>query len=235
LKYLAGGHLGHGYATTVHKSQGATYDRAFVLASESLTREAGYVAMSRARRSSELFVLSAAFEHGHGPDALIEEPLARTAARLATSRAKHLASSHASAELESGKESPRPELREMQRESDHGDREAPAALETPIPRTRDSEFWANDASAVAQPDYVVDALGSRPMFVDEQNRYDRAASAISEYRSHYSVEGDDPLGDRPFEAFARLAYDDVAGQIRSYKQCRWRELEPQTLEIGLEL
>ena len=42
------GHLSHGYATTVHKAQGATYDRAFVLATDSLTREVGYVAMSRA-------------------------------------------------------------------------------------------------------------------------------------------------------------------------------------------
>jgi hypothetical protein len=73
------------------------------------------------------------------------------------------------------------------------------------------------------------------MFVDEQDRYDQVAGAISEYRAQYSVEGDDPLGDRPFGAFARLAYDDVAGQIRSYEHCRWRELEPQTLDVGLEL
>jgi ATP-dependent exoDNAse (exonuclease V) alpha subunit len=28
--YLVDGHVGHSYATTVHKAQGATYDRAFV-------------------------------------------------------------------------------------------------------------------------------------------------------------------------------------------------------------
>ena len=63
-RYVEAGHLAHGYATTVHKAQGATYDRAFVLATDSLTREAGYVAMSRARAGTELFVISGAFEDG---------------------------------------------------------------------------------------------------------------------------------------------------------------------------
>ena len=39
--------LAHGYACTVHKSQGETVDRAFVLGGDALYREAGYVAMSR--------------------------------------------------------------------------------------------------------------------------------------------------------------------------------------------
>ena len=235
LKYLASGHLGHGYATTVHKSQGATYDRAFVLASESLTREAGYVAMSRARRSSELFVLSAAFEHGHGPDVVPDEPLARTAARLATSRAKYLASSHLSAELDTDSEPRRPELKEMHRESEQEEMGPLTAPKAPVLRAEASDFWATDASAVAPPDHLVAALGPRPMFTDEQEPYDKVAAAISDYRTNYSVEGDDPLGARPFESSARLAYDDVAGQIRSFEHCRWLEFEPLTLDLGLEL
>ena len=41
-------HLDHAYALTVHRAQGATYDRAHVLAAGG-GRELGYVAMSRAR------------------------------------------------------------------------------------------------------------------------------------------------------------------------------------------
>lgn len=55
--YLAAGHLDHGYATTVHKAQGATFDEAFVLGSDQLYREAGYVALSRGRDSNRLYIV----------------------------------------------------------------------------------------------------------------------------------------------------------------------------------
>ena len=105
-RYIESGHLAHGYATTVHKAQGATYDRAFVLATDSLTREAGYVAMSRARSGTELFVISGAFEDGPGADMGKDEPMARTAARLAISRAKSMASEHLTGGLPANGRSP---------------------------------------------------------------------------------------------------------------------------------
>ncbi|TWB45566.1 plasmid mobilization system relaxase [Rhizobium sp. ERR 922] len=45
----------HGYATTIHKSQGATIDRAFVMASASMDRHLTYVAMTRHRDSVKLY------------------------------------------------------------------------------------------------------------------------------------------------------------------------------------
>jgi Ti-type conjugative transfer relaxase TraA len=46
--------LDHGYATTIHKSQGVTVDRAHVLASGYLDRHATYVALSRHRQAVTL-------------------------------------------------------------------------------------------------------------------------------------------------------------------------------------
>jgi hypothetical protein len=44
----------HGYAATIHKSQGATVDRTYVLATPGLDRHAAYVALSRHRESVQL-------------------------------------------------------------------------------------------------------------------------------------------------------------------------------------
>lgn len=44
----------HGYATTIHKTQGATVDRAFVLASGTMDRHLTYVAMTRHRNGVQL-------------------------------------------------------------------------------------------------------------------------------------------------------------------------------------
>ena len=45
----------HGYAYTVHKTQGVTVDRAFVLATPFMDRHSAYVAMSRHRERSDLY------------------------------------------------------------------------------------------------------------------------------------------------------------------------------------
>ena len=75
------GHLDHGYAMSVHKSQGVTADNVTVLISESMTdQEWSYVAMSRHRRRLRVFV----------PEGL-DEVLAQSMGR---SRQKGLASDY---------------------------------------------------------------------------------------------------------------------------------------------
>ncbi|GLU26057.1 Ti-type conjugative transfer relaxase TraA [Brucella sp. NBRC 12950] len=55
----------HGYATTIHKNQGATVDRSFVLASATMDRHLTYVAMTRHREDVKLYAALDAF---HRPD-----------------------------------------------------------------------------------------------------------------------------------------------------------------------
>ncbi|RMC62524.1 Ti-type conjugative transfer relaxase TraA [Sinorhizobium meliloti] len=47
--------IDHGYATTIHKNQGATVDRAYVLASGTMDRHLTYVAMTRHRDGAQLY------------------------------------------------------------------------------------------------------------------------------------------------------------------------------------
>ncbi len=54
--YATEGHLAHGYAMTVHKAQGATYDHCLVLGSDQFTTEAAYTAMSRGRIDNTLYL-----------------------------------------------------------------------------------------------------------------------------------------------------------------------------------
>jgi hypothetical protein len=54
-------HLDHGYAATVHKAQGTTVDRTFVLGTDHFDRHATYVALSRHRDSAAVFYGEADF------------------------------------------------------------------------------------------------------------------------------------------------------------------------------
>src|SRR3546814_13808282 len=47
-------HVDHGYAATIHKSQGVTVDRAHVLATHGMDRHSAYVALSRHRDGVQL-------------------------------------------------------------------------------------------------------------------------------------------------------------------------------------
>lgn len=57
--------IDHGYATTIHKNQGATVDRSFVLASGTMDRHLTYVAMTRHRDGAQLYAGQDEFADRH--------------------------------------------------------------------------------------------------------------------------------------------------------------------------
>jgi hypothetical protein len=91
--YLEAGHVRHAYALTGHAGQGVTVDRAFVLGSgETRLQEWGYVALSRAREATRLYVTGSPVEresHFHELDD--RDPVARLACALEESAVERLA------------------------------------------------------------------------------------------------------------------------------------------------
>jgi hypothetical protein len=60
-------HLDHAYATTIHKAQGATYDRVLMLGDARLYRQAGYTGLSRGRDRNDVYLV-VDDDREHDPD-----------------------------------------------------------------------------------------------------------------------------------------------------------------------
>jgi ATP-dependent exoDNAse (exonuclease V) alpha subunit len=91
--YVEAGHVRHGYALTGHSSQGVTVERAFVLGkAETRLQEWGYVALSRAREETRLYITGMPLE----PESQFHElddrdPIGRMAQALEESAIERLA------------------------------------------------------------------------------------------------------------------------------------------------
>ncbi len=91
--YVAAGHVDHGYAMTIHKSQGLTCDRAFVLVDDQTHAEAGYTALTRGRHENHLYAIGDEKDLDHHGIDDRPEPIDAVRTALATSEAEWLASS----------------------------------------------------------------------------------------------------------------------------------------------
>ena len=92
-RYLEAGNVRHAYAITGHAAQGLTVERAFVLgAGEARLQEWAYVALSRARAETRLYVTGTPREHeSHFHDLDDRDPLARFGRALEESAVEELA------------------------------------------------------------------------------------------------------------------------------------------------
>lgn len=83
--------LDYGYAATVHKAQGVTVDRAYILATPHFDRHATYVALSRHRESATLFYGASDFGAGLLSDSpALEEAHQRMLTALSRTRTQDL-------------------------------------------------------------------------------------------------------------------------------------------------
>jgi conjugative relaxase-like TrwC/TraI family protein len=92
-------HLTHAYAMTIHKAQGATVERALVLADDTLTREHAYTALSRATGRTDLYLDTVTHEiEAHAPT---PQPVAvdRLRTSIRRSLSQQLAIDHTQGEL----------------------------------------------------------------------------------------------------------------------------------------
>ena len=86
-------HLDYGYAATVHKAQGTTVDKAYVLATSHFDRHTAYVALSRHRDNVTVFYATDDFG-GRTPGATEQSVKARFTETLSRARPKELANDY---------------------------------------------------------------------------------------------------------------------------------------------
>ena len=87
VDYIGDGHLTHGYAATVHKTQGISCDSVLVLGDDTFTIETGYTSLTRAKLRNQLYLVTPESENGHGLGPELD-PIASFTAALRRSDAK---------------------------------------------------------------------------------------------------------------------------------------------------
>jgi conjugative relaxase-like TrwC/TraI family protein len=232
--YLAAGHLAHGYATTIHKAQGATVDRGFLLGSDALYREAGYTGASRARDATNLYLVANPPRPGRDDpgDAVTE-----LAARLGVSKSQLLASD----QLRPSPLRPPVEARPITELVGDAERLA-ARLAAHRPPAGQRQQWLEDhrgeidqwralqagiaaqrhalgVAAVADPPgHLVAALGRPPTAGADRQRWAALAGRVEAYRqTHGIADGTDVLGPRPETLSQLLEWRHTQAGIDGYR------------------
>jgi conjugative relaxase-like TrwC/TraI family protein len=199
--YLDAGYLGWAYALTLHKGQGSTVDRAFLLGGEALYREAGYTGMSRGRASNDVYVVrGAAFEpESHLPAGPERDPVGILTAALNRSRAHELASANSTVDRSEDRAGPAPSLRPQ------------GLVATKTER-------AAERSHATGPEALALELGPTPTDASGRRRWERAARALERYRSRHEAAETDVTTKAPrsasWQAIERRLVEKLVGRAR---------------------
>jgi Ti-type conjugative transfer relaxase TraA len=173
----------HGYVTTIHKAQGATVDRAYVLASETMDRHLSYVAMTRHRESATLYAGREEFRD-----------LGALSARLSRARAKETTLDYPRDYAERRGVAPRSEiiLPQRARSDAHSRETAPgreAAREEPAPKKRSMfaglQLGAGRPRVFGAKDATWEAAERPAIAPREEPRPDAFSRAVEDYARAY--------------------------------------------------
>ena len=189
LRLRRPGHLTHGYATTIHKAQGATVDRCFVLIDTTASREHAYTALSRGRHRNELYLVS----NDHRLDerhALEHEadPLDALRGALRRSGAKHLAldqSQHAGPPVANDPRQERDRLRAQLAERPENPTWALRRLyeeRSRVAAGRDNAIWRRDNAQQELDD--LGPIGRRTRRSQRRDAEDRIVRCTGEIARH---------------------------------------------------
>jgi Ti-type conjugative transfer relaxase TraA len=137
--------LDYGYALTIHKSQGATVDRSYVLASKYFDRHTSYVALSRHREGATLFYGQDEFASPRGQGAAPDPAEAKRNLEYTLARARPKELAHDYLDLDSAAKGP------VEAEKDLDD--SPEAIQA---RAREAwaAFRAKDLESGASPEEI---------------------------------------------------------------------------------
>jgi hypothetical protein len=173
-RYLDAGHLTHGYALTIHKSQGLTVDRCLILGSDTLDHNAGYTALSRGRAENRIY-LHAALPDPNAHSRPLDGQPARDAlaGALARDRTDRLAIDHQ--RVARDPDALRAELRHL-----HTERARLIHVREEMPRNRSADITA----LTEQRDELADLAAKQRARVDNVHvgvwhRQERLAERVS--------------------------------------------------------
>jgi conjugative relaxase-like TrwC/TraI family protein len=210
LGYAAEGHLAHAYATTIHKAQGATYERALLLGDDRLYRQAGYTGLSRGKQRNDIYLVAdddrdrdaELEEHGTRED---DEPNERLVRALSRDGGKRLATDERDERRSVARLASLADLwaqrDAMQRGGDANDLRV-RRLDATIRRRTD---LAGRAAEIDRPAAVVELLGEPPISIARREAWRVAAGAIESYRARWDMDPTDVPADASTDRLVDLA------------------------------
>jgi hypothetical protein len=201
MSYAADGHLAHAYATTIHKAQGATYERALLLGDDRMYRQAGYTGLSRGKQRNDIYLVAdddrdrdvELEDHGRHDD---DTPVDRFVRALARDGGKSMAVDEAVTPAGHGLDA---SLSQLWAERDAV--VATTAIDHELRvRRLDNEIARRSALAglaaeVDRPTSIVEILGEPPVSLDGRQAWRVAAGATESYRARWDADTiDAPIG-----------------------------------------